>query len=160
MRIAAFVVILGIIQTGCSSSFDVSSSPNADPSYTSFNVDAYGRSGMVLFRSGRKLGARNIVASPDSTRFVNDRTDAMAVVPTQSIEKVVFRNRWTGFLEGFGLGALAGASTVLALRGADHTVLFTAIGAGAGGLIVGILGMISGHSYEYSFMSSADSLKR
>jgi hypothetical protein len=55
----------------------VSSSLNTDPSLNTFNVYAYERSATLVFQDGREVDARNITASPDSTRFLNEKTDAV-----------------------------------------------------------------------------------
>jgi hypothetical protein len=156
---------------GCSSSYQVSSSPNAEPSFTGFNVKAYERDAVIVFRDGREVEAKNIIASRDSTRFSLVTSDSITVVATQSIRKVVLTNHLTGFLDGFGLGALGGGLTVLVLNGiygsnggefsgTDYKLFFIAAGAGLGGLIGGIPGLIIGHSDEYSFPAGADSTKR
>ena len=168
--VSCFLVASLLFCIGCSSSYEVSSSSNIDPSFDTFNVDAYDRSATIVFQDGRELDARNIVASPDSTRFLNEKTDAITVVPTHTIKKVVFTNRGIGFLEGFAWGALIGAATVLAVSaaspsqghefsGTEWTLFFMALGAGTGGVIGGIPGVIIGHSYEYQFVTSADTLK-
>jgi hypothetical protein len=154
---------------GCSTSYQVSSSPNAEPSYATFNMKAVENDGLIVFRDGGEVDAKNIVASRDSTRFRSMPSDALTVVPTQSIEKVVFTNHGSGFLEGFGLGALGGGVTVLVIRGvsapggefsgAAYTIAFTLIGAGVGGVLGGIPGLIIGKSVEYRFPAGADTTK-
>jgi hypothetical protein len=166
-------VLFGILvlSSGCSSSYQVSSSSNADPSFETFNVEAYNRSGTVVFHDGKEPDARNIVASPDSTRFVMEPFHEMTAVSTRTIKKIVFTNHGIGLLEGFGWGALGGAVTVLAIFAASPNpgselsepwivAAFTAVGAGVGGVIGGIPGVIMGHSYEYNFATDADSTKQ
>jgi hypothetical protein len=145
MKVISVLLSFCILQMGCSSSYVVSSAPNAGPSFSAFNADAEGRSGTIEFQDGRTVDAQNIIASPDSTLFVNGETGAIAVVPTHTVKEVVFTNHFTGFLEGFAYGTLAGAVTVLTMSAASHSggefsgwsyvVLFTLLGAGAGGVI-------------------------
>ncbi len=154
----------------CSSSYMVSSSLGAEESFSTFNADAEGRSGTIVFQDGRKLDAQNIIASPDSTLFLNGETGAITLVPTQTIRKVVLTSHGVGFLEGFGWGALVGSAIVLAIYTGDsgHTIeldpagvigFVLLFGGGAGGVIGGIPGLIMGHSNEYQFVSSAESTK-
>jgi len=159
---------------GCSSSYEVSSSPDAETSFDTFNVDAYDRSGTIVFQDGRELDARNIIASTDSTRFLNEKTDAITVVPTHTIKEVVFTSHGVGFLDGLEWGAGIGAVTgvTLGLLGsrsgngawgsdvAGISMGFGAIGAAVGGVIGGIWGGIAGHSYENQFPASTDSTKK
>lgn len=159
MRFLSSSLIVCIIQMGCSSSSIVLS-------FETFNSDAQGRSATIIFQDGRKVDARNILAFPDSTHFVNEGTSAITVVPTHTMKKVVFINRGMGFLEGFGVGALIGSATVLALNaispssgefgGADYVILFALLGGGAGGVIGGIPGVIIGHTYEYNFVNASE----
>jgi hypothetical protein len=169
MKVMCGVLIFCIVQMGCSSSYVVSSSQNADKSFSTFNADAYDRSGFVVFQDGTELDAKNIVASTDSTRFVNEKTNETTVVPTHTIKKAVFKNRGVGFLEGFGFGALAGVPTgvCLAVFGFPKGELETSevIGIGLmggllGGLMGGIPGFVIGHSYEYTFPIGEESTKK
>ena len=170
MKVLSVLMIICIVHAGCSSSYYVSTSPDADPSYPEFNTYADGRSGVIILEDGSELEIRTIIASPDSTVFVKERNGAIGVVPTRTIRKVVFVNRLSGYLEGFGLGALAGAATILTMRlaspsgggelsGWDYTLLFTVLGAGGGGVIGGIPGVTIGHRNEYRFANGADSLR-
>jgi hypothetical protein len=172
------VLIICIILMGCSSSYVVSSSQNAEPSFKTFNVDVYDRMATIVFKDGGELDARNIVASPDSTRFLNDITGAMTAVPTHAIVKVLQTNRGTGFLEGIawgaGAGVVAGLLTGLvasasssgnthAFGGADMadvTLALGAAGGGAGVVIGGIIGVSIGHRYEFGFPATADSANK
>jgi hypothetical protein len=167
MRVVSCVLlVLLLFSIGCSSSYEVSSSPDADPSFNTFNVDAYDRSGTIVFQDGRELGARNIMVSQDSTRFLNKKTYAASVVPTHTIKKVVIINHGVGFLEGLGWGAGIGivSGATLGVIGSTSkysgstaedvawaTLTVGAMGAAVGGAIGGIWGVIAGHSYEYEF---------
>jgi hypothetical protein len=151
---------------GCSSSYRVSSSPNSDASFNTFNAKAYDRSVVIVFHDGRECAARNIIASADSTRFLNETTDAMAVVPTHTIKKVIFTNHLVGLLEGLGWGAGIGAASagLAALLGAfgedvDAASVFSVIGAAAAGGAFGggIIGVIIGHDYEFLFPTGLNS---
>jgi hypothetical protein len=166
-KIVSGVLVASLLfSVGCSSSYVVSSSPNPGPSFDAFNAEMQDKTGTIVFQDGGKWEGKNILVSSDSTRFLIETTDAPMVVPTRTIKKVVFTNRGTGFLEGFGLGALAGSVVVLALPVASsggefsdwsYVLFFTLLGAGAGGVVGGIPGLIMGHSYAYEFASSADS---
>jgi hypothetical protein len=169
MKVVWSVLVFCILQMGCSSSYVVSSSPETDPSFKTLNVEAYDKSATIVFRDGRELGARNIMASADSTRFLNETTDAITVVPTHTIKKVVFTNRGVGFLEGFGWGALIGSATASVLFAispeveidSDSVVWAVLLFGGLpGGVIGGIWGGIAGHTYEYQFPTSADNTKK
>jgi hypothetical protein len=149
---------------GCSSSYVVSDLPNAGKSFPAFNHDAYDRNGTIRFHDGSEMDARNIVASPDSLRCLNEETDATTVVPTRSVETVVFKNHFTGLLEGAGWGALGGGVAMLTIRfaagpsggelsGWSYDLFFTFLGAAGGAVIGGIPGALIGHSYEYRFMA-------
>jgi hypothetical protein len=166
MKVMCSVLVFCILQVGCSSSYEVSSSPIAGPSFNSFNVEANDRSATVLFRDGRELDVRNIMASPDSTRFLNEKTNSATVVPTHTIKKVVITNHGVGFLEGVGWGAGIGivSGATLGLIGSTSkysgstgedvawaTLTLGAIGGAVGGFIGGIWGVVAGHSYEYEF---------
>ncbi len=169
MRVVSCVLLVSLLfSIGCSSSYEVSSSPDADPSFNTFNVDAYDRSGTIVFQDGRELGARNIMVSKDSTRFLNENTNATTVVPTFTIQKVVFKKRFAGFLEGFWMGALVGVPAGVGLvvfgmpegEGESYVIAAVFVGGLVGGLIGGISGFVIGHSYEYQFPTSADSTKK
>lgn len=122
-----------------------------------------------MFQDGRALGARNVIASSDSTLFLDPTTAAVRTVSTRTIKKVIFTNRGKGFLEGFGVGAAVGTVVTLvfyAIFGDQieldpgGVVAVGVAGALAGGAIGGITGLIIGHTNEYSFVTSADSTKR
>ena len=93
MKVISGVLVFCSIQLGCSSSYEVSLSANADPSFNTFNVEASERSATILFQDGGELDVRNIIASPDSTRFLNARTNEITVVPTRAIKTVVLTSR-------------------------------------------------------------------
>lgn len=155
MKIISGLLMSCLILGGCSSTSVVTS-------FEAFNAEAEGRNGTMEFRDGRKMDVHHVLAFADSTHFWNEGTGAATVVPTRTIRRVFFLNRFAGFLEGFGFGALGGGVAVLALSaagpntgefaGADYVVLFTLLGAGAGGVIGGIPGVIIGHSEEYQFV--------
>jgi hypothetical protein len=156
---------------GCSSSYVVSSLPNAGKSFPAFNHDAYDRSGTIRFHDGSEMDARNIVASPDSLRFLSEETAATTVVSTRSVASVEFTNHLTGLLEGAGWGALGGGVTMLAIRAAagpnggemsgwSYDLFFTFLGAAGGAVIGGIPGAIIGHSHSYRFMAVETSLTK
>lgn len=147
---------------GCSSSYMVSSSPGAEESFPTFNADAGGRNATIVFQDGRKMGAHKVMTGPDSTSFVNTITGARTVVPTHEIDKIVFTSSGLGFLEGAGIGLLAGglgglaAAAIIVGRGAGEEGLayfFMPLFGGGGGLLLGgIIGASLGHSYEYRFV--------
>jgi hypothetical protein len=160
------VLVFCILQLGCSSSYEVSSSPTGDSSFTTFNVDASDRSGVIVFQDDSDLDARNIAAAPDSIRFLNEKTNAITAMPTHTVKKVVFKNHGVGFLEGFGWGAGIGivSGAILGLIGSTSkysgstgedvawaTLTLGAIGGAVGGVIGGIWGVAAGHSYRYEF---------
>jgi hypothetical protein len=167
MKLVSVALCFSLLLMGCSSSYVVSSSPKSDPSFSAFNSTAEGRSGTVVLQDGREIGAQNIIASPDSILYQNVETRAIAVVPTNTVKKVVLTNHLTGALDGFGWGAACGAVIVMILSavspssggefsGTAYAVFFMAIGAGAGGVIGAIPGALIGHSSEYQFVSGAD----
>jgi len=165
--VSSVLVACLLFSIGCSSSYEVSSSPNSDKSFSTFNADARNRSGVVVFQDDSELDARNIVASADSTRFLNETTDVMTVVPTHTIKTVVLRSSGVGFLEGFGGGVVIGATTSAIWISAneekwhgDTKLLGAAAGGTLGGLIGGISGFVIGHSYKYQFPTRADSTKK
>jgi len=171
MRVVSCVLLESLLfSIGCSSSYEVSSSPDAETSFNTFNVDAYGRTGTILFQDGREMDARNIIASSDSTRLLMMEGDATIVVPTYTIRKVVFTSHGAGLLDGLewgaGVGAVTGVTfTLIAFKGngewgsdvAGFSMGVGAIGAAAGGVIGGIIGVSVGHSYRYQFVTSANS---
>ncbi len=175
--ISCFLVVSVLSCVGCGSSNVVSSSPDSELSFNAFNVDAYDRSGTIVFQDEKALDARNIIASNDSTRFLNESTNLTTVVPTFTIRKVIFTNHGVGFLEGFGWGAGIGLVSGAALGliatngqtsshsfgGADDLSVILAVaglGGAAGGVAGGIWGVAAGHSYEYQFRTSTDSEKK
>ncbi len=175
MKVIFGVLVFCIFEMGCSSSHEVSSSSIGDSSFTTFNVDVYERSGTIVFQDGRELAARNIRASSDSTRFLTEENEAITVVPTHTIKKVVITNHGVGFLEGLGWGAGIGlvSGAALGLIGSTSkysgstgedvawaTLTLGAIGGAVGGVIGGIWGVVAGHSYEYQYPTSADNTKK
>jgi hypothetical protein len=164
MKIVSGLLICCTLQMGCSSSYVVSSSPNADLSFSSFTTDAEGGSGTVVFQDDSELEARNIVASPDSTRFLNEATDSMTVVPTHTVKRVVFKNRFIGFLEWAGIGAVVCGGVGLSLSANNKNAsgvgaAYAILGGPVGAVIGGVCGVIAGHSYEYQFPASAERAK-
>ena len=157
MRFLSALLIVCIIQMGCSSSSVVSS-------FNTFNVDVYDRSATIVFHNGSELDGRNIIASPDSTRFLNEKTDAITVVPTHTIRTVVLTSAGAGFLDGLewgaGIGAVMGFTLGYIAHGSgEHDVAYSmgagAIEAAVGGVIGGIIGVGVGHSYNYQFVPSS-----
>lgn len=157
-----------LLSIGCSSSYVVSSSPESDPSFDTFNTNMYDRSLVVVFQDDRELDARSIVASADSTRFLNETTDSITVVPTHTINKVVLRSHGGGFVDGLlwggGIGAVLGVIAGLSAgEGDPHRFGYAVVGAvavGAStGLIGGLIGLGIGHRYEYQFPAT-DSAKK
>ena len=171
-KVVSCVLVASIVFSfGCSSSYEVSGTPGAEYSLDSFNVEAYDRSGTIVYQDRTKVEGRNFVAMPDSVHFVNAFTEVTTVVPIRSVQKIILKNHWIGWLEGFGWGALIVASAVAVMAGASPsdgggrfgsgwTVFFVALGAGAGGVIGGFLGLIIGHSYEYQFGKVVDTTKK
>jgi hypothetical protein len=162
MKVIFGVQVFCIIQMGCSSSYVVSSAPYSDPSFSTFNTDAEGRRGTIVFQDGRKMGAHRVMTDPDSTSFVNTITGARTVVPNHEIDKIIFTSSGLGFLEGAGIGLLAGglgglaAAAIIVGRGAGEEglayVFLPLFGGGGGLLLGGIIGGSLGHSYEYKFV--------
>jgi hypothetical protein len=149
---------------GCSSSYVVSSSPDGDPSFNTFNTDTYDRSVVVVFRDHRELDARNIVASTDSTCFLNETTGSTTVVPTHTVKEVIFRSHGAGFVDGLlwggGFGAILGAVGGLASGEGGGGAVFVAVAVGAStGLIGGLVGLGIGHRYEYQFPATNSAKK-
>jgi len=161
MKIIFGVPVFCIIQMGCSSHYVVSSDTNSDPSFSTFNTDAAGRRGTIVLHDGEKIGARKVKTDPDSTSFVNTLTGARTVVSNHAIDKIVFTSSGIGFLEGSGIGLLAGglgglaAAWIIVGRGAGEEglayVFLPLFGGGGGLLLGGIIGGSIGHSYEYMF---------
>jgi hypothetical protein len=165
MRAGSYVLPLSLLfSIGCSTSYEVSSSPNGGSSFNAFNVEASERSATILLQDGGELGVRNIIASPDSTRFLNARTNETTVVPTHTIRTVVLTSAGAGFLDGLewgaGIGAVTGVTCgLIAYKpggewGSDVagiSMIVGAVGAVAGGVIGGIIGVSVGHSYRYEF---------
>lgn len=156
MKIVSGVLVFCIIQMGCSSSYVVSSSPNADLSFSTFNTDTEGGTGTVVFHDDREVEARNIVASPDSIRFLNAATDAMTVVPTHTVKRVVFKNRVIGFLEWAGIGAVVCGGVGLSLSANNKNAsgvgaAYAILGGPVGAVIGGVAGVVAGHNYRYEF---------
>ena len=154
MKVILVLLCLCTLQMGCSSSSVISS-------FDAFNADAEGRGATIVFKDGRELDARSVLALPDSTHFWNDGTNSLSVVPTQTIKYVVLMNRFVGSLEGVGFGAIGGCVAILAMGGGtsqehgfggseDVAGMFL-LGAAAGGVIGVIPGTIIGHSYTYQF---------
>jgi hypothetical protein len=147
---------------GCSSSYMVSSSPGAEESFPTFNADAKGKRATVVLRDVRQLFAKDVIAGPDSTSFLNVTAGVRIVLPTHEIDKIVFANSGLGFLEGAGIGLLAGgvgglaAAAIIVGRGAGEEglayVILPLFGGGGGLLLGGIIGGTRGHSYEYKFV--------
>jgi hypothetical protein len=169
MKVICGVLVFCIIQMGCSSSYEVSSSPDADPSLNTFNVEASDRNGTIVFQDGSELNVSNIIASPDSTRFLNEKTNAITVVPTHTVKSVVITNHGVGSLEGLGWGALVGSATAAVLLAvspgveidSDSVVWAVLLFGGVPGAVVGgIWGAIAGHSYESQFPTTANSTKK
>jgi len=155
MKVIPVLLSFFLVQMGCSSSSEISS-------FDGFNADAEGRGATIVFLDGRELDVQNVLAFPDSTHFWNDDTKALTVVPTLTIKDIVLTNRLVGFLEGAGLGAMGGCVAILAMgggtsqehgfgAGADVASMIL-LGAGAGGVLGGIPGVIIGHSHKYQFV--------
>jgi hypothetical protein len=167
MRAGSYVLPLSLLfSIGCSTSYEVSSSPTAASSFNAFNVEASEKKATILFQDGGELGVRNIIASPDSTRFLNAKTNEITVVPTRAIKTVVLTSAGAGFLDGLewgaGIGAVTGVTFGLIAMGSSNSdewgsddagisMGVGAIGAVAGGVIGGIIGVSVGHSYRYEF---------
>jgi hypothetical protein len=166
-----FLVATVSVIPGCGSTSLVSTSAGGEESLNTFNVDAYDRSGTIVFHDGGEVDARNIRARTDSTLFMKEDAKTVSAVPTHTINKVVFINCGVGLLEGIGFGAVGGVVTGLALSGgggsnehsfgwgADMAAITLFFGA-AGGVVGGIPGVIIGHSYEYQFVTTAAGTKK
>ncbi|HMK39653.1 MAG TPA: hypothetical protein VK569_09950 [Bacteroidota bacterium] len=152
------VLILCILQMGCSSSSVISS-------FDAFNIEAEGRSVTIELQNGETLEAQSVLALPDSTHFWNVAADSTTVLPSRAIKSVVMTNHFVGFLEGVGVGAIGGGVAILIMGGAspqEHgfgagadAVGMVLFGMAAGGAIGGIPGAIIGHSYEYQFITGS-----
>jgi hypothetical protein len=145
-----------LFATGCSSSYEVSSASDAEKSFSTFNADVQNRSGVIVCQDDRELDATNIVASPDSTRFVNEQDATITIVPTATVKRVVFKNRLIGFLEWAGIGALVCGGIGIALSSSNQDASgvgasYAIMGGPVGVVIGGIGGVIAGHRYRYNF---------
>jgi hypothetical protein len=160
-------ILFGFLATcsGCTSSYEVSSSPLSDHSFDTFNAEVFGRSGNIIFRDNSELDGSDILAFQDSTRFTNEKTDVRAVVPTATIRKIVFTSHSSGLLQGLKWGVISGAAAGLLgaavgypfMKGGGEIprevifIFLPALGVG-GGLIFGpIIGGIIGDTEEYRF---------
>lgn len=97
-----------LLQTGCTSSYTVSSTPGAGESFDTFNADAKDERATVVLQDGRELHTSDVIAGPDSTSFLEDSSNARTVVPTHAIQKIELPIGGLGFLEGAGWGTLSG----------------------------------------------------
>ena len=115
-----------------------------------------------MFQAGRKMAAHEVMMDPDSTSFVNRITGARSRVSTHEIEKIVFTSSGLGFLEGAGIGLVAGglgglaaAAIIFGGKAGEEGLAYVILplfGGGGGLLLGGIIGGSLGHSYEYRFV--------
>ncbi|MDO8549447.1 MAG: hypothetical protein Q7S39_04740 [Ignavibacteria bacterium] len=167
MKSSFAILIFGIAQIGCSSSYIISSSPQDDRlSFSEFNAAAEFEKAQIVFQDDSTLYVQGVLAEPDSTSWLHPTTGARVTVPTYKIKKIVLTNRTLGALEGAGIGLLSGGGAGLLtaaiwvgspedLEGLAYIIL-PAIGGGAGLLTGTIIGVVGGHTHEYEFLNELE----
>jgi len=164
MRWSFAMLIFSIAQIGCGSSYNVSSSSNGERvSFSEFNAAVENERAEIVFKDDSTLYVQRIRTEPNGTSWIQPITGVRDTVPTHTIKRIILTNRARGALDGAGVGFLSGVAAGLLVAvpyvGAHSDdefaglayVVFPAIGAGAGLLIGTIIGITSGHTYEYEF---------
>ena len=163
MRLSIAMVIIVIIQIGCSSSFIVSPIlPDEDALlFSEFNTEAKGKNATIVFKDSTMFNGQDIFSQPDSTSFTNLSTGFRTTISTHKIKKIIFTNRLYGTLEGAGIGLLSGGGVGLlvgiALEKPNSdfpglAMLVCSVLGGGIGLLGGTLsGTVTGHTNKYEF---------
>lgn len=166
----AILLGLAIFFSSCSSSYTVSSAgkPNAEYSYREINEELKGRDAKIKLKDGGVISGRDVRVSEDSLSWVDKLTGRESKTNIRQLNNIVTKNHLLGFLEGVGfglvgaggLGALVG-QVVVGNNGEWGTGAGAAMGfilGGGAGIILGFpTGLITGHSYNYKFLSTTQS---
>jgi hypothetical protein len=161
MRAYCLIVLIPLIATGCSSSYDVSD-------YAQINEKALDQSVTVAASEWGKIRGTDLFVRADSTTFLESATEKRIVIATSSVKSVAINSTREGAVDGLIAGAIIGAPL-----GALFSAYAT--GMGGGGFDVGALvgpivgaaalgagiGALIGHTDRYNFglpVLGADSL--
>ena len=163
MKTSIAILFFGIFHLGCSSSYIVSTSPQDEHiSFSKFNAILENEKVTIVFQDDSRVDGRGILATPDSTSWLNPTTGIQTAAPTQKVKKIILTNRGLGTLEGMGIGVLAGGVVGLltAVVTGPHPgedgftyAVYPILGGGVGLIAGPIYGVIKGHTYEYEFES-------
>jgi len=166
MRAYCLIVLIPLIATGCSSSYDVSD-------YAQINENALDQSVTVATWEWGKIRGTDLFLRGDSTTFLEPATEKRIVIATSSVKSVAMNNTGGGAVDGLIAGAIVGAP-LGALFSAYATGMKAEKGGGGfdvGALVVPIvgaaalgagIGALIGHTDTYNFglpVFSEDSLK-
>ena len=83
------------------------------------NERTAGRRATVILISGAGFQAQGVLVTPDSTSWLDPRTDDLRTVPTEQVLELQLVSHGKGALQGFGIGVLSGAVTGAFLGIAD-----------------------------------------
>ena len=157
------VIIISLSQIGCTSSYIVSSSTNEECLSTSeFNSSVLNQKTEIVFNDGSLLNVQLVWTESDSIFYVHPLTSKLHAVPIQEIKKITYLSHGRGALEGTGIGLVSGGavgflSAAIVTKSTNDPDPYVFIGmpilGGLLGLLTGpIVGVVSGHTYEYKFV--------
>ncbi|MCH7574846.1 MAG: hypothetical protein IIA59_06945 [Candidatus Marinimicrobia bacterium] len=102
-------LILAVMLAGCTRTYIVR--PTAPAIYESINERGLRMKAIITPVKGRKQTGHKLRITPDSTSWVDPRTQSVVVVQTADVTSILFVDREKGALEGSILGFLTGALT-------------------------------------------------
>jgi hypothetical protein len=156
-----FLVILFISVTGCSSTYVVTSSSSTnEASVVEFNKFAHGREAEIILIDKTINHATEVNLTADTLYWIEKDYVLKRGVIKSDVTKVIFKDHFIGFLEGWGLGIVSGGTAgLLSYWAFGKGNVWAFFGLTGIGIIVGaaagiVTGIIIGHTYEYNFKQS------
>lgn len=160
MERSAILFLLSMALYGCTTTRMVTSAADPDTRwFEHFNRDAEGRTISIVKRDGSNVTGSDAVASRDSLVWNETVWHGRAALRFDSVESITINAPLYGMAEGIGYGFLTGGTAGIVWAGLedpdpDETgglryLFYSALGAGGGAVIGGVIGHRTEHHIIY-----------
>ncbi|WP_412061651.1 hypothetical protein [Rubrivirga sp. IMCC45206] len=159
-----------LVLSGCAATHSVA----AGDDFGALNARLAGRDAIVVLTDGTAYDAAALRVGPDSTTWIDPRTQALLAIPTSAIAEVERRDRQRALRRSVRLGVISGVSVggamgaaagfesggCLIFCGGDPTIGDRLKGAGGFGLAGAAVGLVYGALFGAAAGLVSDSAER
>jgi hypothetical protein len=111
------VLALLVVAVGCTHTTVMN--PSNLQTCARLNDDVGHRKAAITLTDGRNFAAKGLLLAPDSTSWLDPRTEELRTVPTAEVMEIRIVRHGKGALQGLGIGFLTGALTGAVVGFAD-----------------------------------------